>query len=85
MQHLDEVFEFGRLRDLDQTPDIYTGGRIVVASEAPAEAPPAPGNRPPHPEHVDSPDHPEHPEHPEHPHHRRPPSPRPHGEPVLTR
>jgi len=87
----DEVYEFGRLRDQDQTPEIYAGGRIVMASEAPAEAPSIPGNSPPRPEHIDHPDHPkhpenpEHPEHPEHPHHRRPPSPRPHGAPVPTR
>lgn len=85
MERLDEVHAFGLLRDLGQTPEIYRGGRISMTSEALPEAPSAPGNRPPHPEHPDHPDHPKHPEHPEHPHHRRPPSPRPHGEPVSTR
>jgi len=80
----DEVYEFGHLRDQDQTPDSYAGGRIVMASEAPTESPSTPGTPPPHPEH-EHPDRPKHPEHPEHPHHRRPPSPRPHGAPVLTR
>ncbi len=88
MERLDELHAFGLLRDLNQTPEIYRGGRISMASEAPAEAPSTPGNRPPHPEHPEHPEHPkhpEHPEHPEHPHHRRPPSPRPHGGPVSTR
>ncbi len=82
MHRHDEVRSFGQLRDAGRSPQIEAGGRIMMEAEAP------PSERPTHPDHPDHPkhpDHPDHPEHPDHPHPRRPPSPRPHGDPVSTR